>query len=187
MWTFPREAICPRDPKGFERWDNGFYREIYAIKHAIALELNPRLILEIGVRAGYSALAFLSACPGATYLGLDAENGKHGGAGGPWTPWAVELLKPYDAKVVVIDTQTLTSLSQHGRFDLVHVDGDHTTAGCLHDMALAFGVLAPGGAVLVDDYNFLGDVRRAVDEFARTNGMALEIRDSPRGEAILRL
>lgn len=186
MWTLPREAICPRDTNGLKRWDN-LYREIYRIKHAIALELQPKSILEIGVRAGYSALAFLNACPKARYLGLDAENGQHGGAGGPWTPWAVELLKPYDAKVIVVDTQTLASLSQHGQFDLVHVDGDHTKTGCSHDLGLAFGVLAPGGAVLVDDYHFLGDVRHAVDEFSRTHGMALEIRDSPRGEAILRL
>jgi hypothetical protein len=40
--------------------------------------------------------------------------------------------------------------------------------------------------VLVDDYRFLGDVRRAVDGFSRTHGVSLDIRDSPRGEAILR-
>ena len=183
-WMFPCEAVCPRDVRVLGRLE--FFREIYRIKHEIALELRPGSILEIGVRAGYSALAFLSACPGARYLGLDAENGQHGGAGGPWTPWAVELLRPYDAEVIVADTQALASLSQHGLFDLAHVDADHTEAGCSHDLDLAFGVLAPGGAVLVDDYHFLGGVRRAVDEFALARGVALEVRNSSRGEAILR-
>jgi len=193
-WHLPREAICPRDVKGLERWDGGLYREIYRIKHAIALELRPRSILEIGVRAGYSALAFLAASPKAKYVGLDAENGQHGGAGGPWTPWAVELLRPYDATVRVVDTQTIGSLAEWdmtlfggGSFDLVHVDADHSKAGCMHDMGLAFGVLAPGGAVLVDDYHFLGGVRRAVDAFAEARGLDLEVRRSPRGEAILRV
>jgi predicted O-methyltransferase YrrM len=198
-WEFPRDAVCPRDTAGLERWDGGPYRELYRIKHGIAAELRPKSILEIGVRAGYSALAFLAACPGACYIGLDAENGAHGGQGGPWIPWARGLLKPYNASIRITNTQHIRSLRGAflqiwGRemgadlslgFDLIHVDGDHTEAGCSHDLGLALGVLAPGGAVLADDYRS-GGVRRAVDEFALAHGMALEIRGSPRGEAILR-
>ena len=39
----------------------------------VAAMLQPRSIVEIGVRAGYSAAAFLSAAPDCTYLGLDAD------------------------------------------------------------------------------------------------------------------
>lgn len=38
-----------------------------------------------------------------------------------------------------------------GHFQFVSVDGDHTMAGCLHDLRLAEQVLAPGGVVAVDD------------------------------------
>jgi|GEM_PF-3539141 len=185
-WEFPRTAIAPKDANGFKRWDSGLYREQYQIKHDIALELNPKSILEIGVRAGYSAFAFLSACPTARYVGLDAENNKHGGQGGPWTPWAVEILKPYDARIEIGDTQKMTELARFGGFELIHVDGDHTTAGCLHDLEMALEVLLPGGAILVDDYRYIGSVRKAVDAFAKESGMEMELRDSPRGEAILR-
>jgi hypothetical protein len=37
------------------------------------------------------------------------------------------------------------------KFQFVSVDGDHTMAGCLHDLHLADRVLAPGGIVAVDD------------------------------------
>lgn len=186
MWEFPRTAIAPKDESGFKRWDSGLYRKLYAIKHAIALELNPKSILEIGVRAGYSAFSFLSACPTARYVGLDAENNKHGGQGGPWTPWAIGILKPYDATVEIANTQKLDTLEPYGRFAFIHVDGDHTTAGCAHDLRMAFGVLLPGGAVLVDDYRYLKSVRKAVDEFVSAYDLDMELRDSPRGEAILR-
>jgi hypothetical protein len=39
-------------------------------------------------------------------------------------------------------------------FDIFHVDGDHTPAGCFHDMELAAKVLRPGGWMIVDDFKF---------------------------------
>lgn len=186
MWEFPRTAIAPKDANGFKRWDEGLYRKLYQIKYDIALELNPQSILEIGVRAGYSAFSFLSACPTARYMGLDAENGKHGGQGGPWIPWAVEILKPYNAKVQIADTQKLRSLHPYGSFSFIHVDGDHTAPGCMHDLRMAFDVLLPGGAILVDDYKYIKSVKNAVDDFVSVYGIEMELRDSPRGEAILR-
>ena len=48
-------------------------QECYLFKHRLAQLLQPKSILELGVRYGYSAAAFLSACPMASYLGLDAE------------------------------------------------------------------------------------------------------------------
>jgi hypothetical protein len=40
--------------------------------------------------------------------------------------------------------------------------------------------------MLADDYHYIVDVRRAVDAFAEARGLGLEVRRSPRGEAILR-
>ena len=45
--------------------------QYYEVKHAIAKRLQPKSICEIGVRAGYSAYAFLSAAPAAEFLGID--------------------------------------------------------------------------------------------------------------------
>ena len=53
----------------------------YLQKYNICKTQNPNSILEIGVRFGYSAYAFLSACPAAVYTGLDIPDGQHGGVG----------------------------------------------------------------------------------------------------------
>jgi hypothetical protein len=60
-----RQTACPKDPLRhlFEVWV-----PYYRTKWAIVPVLQPKTILEIGVRFGYSALAFLNACPRARYL-----------------------------------------------------------------------------------------------------------------------
>ncbi len=47
--------------------------DYYRMKWAIAKVLQPESILEVGVRFGYSARAFLEACPDAVYTGIDAN------------------------------------------------------------------------------------------------------------------
>jgi len=54
-------------------------QDYYLFKYRIAALLQPQTILEIGVRYGYSAAAFLAARPTASYIGLDAETGTDGG------------------------------------------------------------------------------------------------------------
>src|ERR1700693_6175541 len=51
----------------------------YRLKWAIARVLRPQRILEVGVRYGSSAAAFLNACPECTYLGIDNDSNPFGG------------------------------------------------------------------------------------------------------------
>jgi hypothetical protein len=71
----------PDDPLSylFDEW-----QPYYRLKWAIASVVAPGSILEIGVRNGYSAGAFLGARPRARYLSIDADTDTHGGipAGG---------------------------------------------------------------------------------------------------------
>ena len=60
----------------------GDLRAIYQVKYLVARAVRPLRILEIGVRAGYSAAAFLAACPAARLVGLDKDDGSHGGVAG---------------------------------------------------------------------------------------------------------
>lgn len=138
-------------------------RGYYEAKHAVARELQPASILEIGVRAGYSAYAFLNAVPEAEYFGIDAQAPNYGPSLA-LAEHAREILSPYDARFLCADTQRLTELpaSRSGRpWDLVHVDGDHSRQGAEHDIRLAVASWARW--ILVDDYDDLGAVREAAD------------------------
>jgi hypothetical protein len=69
-----------------------------------------------------------------------------------------------------------------GRFDLVHVDADHSFTGALCDIAFAWA-LRPR-VMLVDDFLFLEDVRRAAEAFAGHYGARLRVWNSYRGWAV---
>jgi len=45
-------------------------------------------------------------------------------------------------------------ISQKRQYDFIYVDGDHSATGALTDAVMAFGLLAPGGIILFDDYLF---------------------------------
>lgn len=185
-WKFKKEWICPRDSKSLSRYDH--YRDYYKVKYSIAKNLNPKTILEIGVRAGYSAISFLSAAPEAQYIGLDAENGTHGNQGGPWCWWAKQILSPFDFEIIIQDTQKITSdyISNLGNFDLIHIDGDHSYKGAYHDITICLPSLSNNGIMLIDDYDFIPDVKKAVDRFVHNNSIEFDYLPSFRGEAILK-
>ena len=156
----PSDDVIRHDLRGFYRCA----RE----KYEIACRLKPNVIVEIGVRLGYSAHAFLSASPNAVYHGIDVWGGGHGGTQIAGKDYVFEMLtRNFPNAVVVLhscDTQTMpwpvVPLA-----DLFHVDGDHTTHGALHDMRGASELNVRGGSMLVDDYDHLGEVRNAVEIF----------------------
>lgn len=155
----PQDGVCR----------NQFIHQHESEKFAIASRFKPSRIAEIGVRLGYSAHAFLSAAgPDATYTGHDVVNGGHGGTNIAGLEYAEAILRrdfpTAGITLVKVNTQTVMDLGLTD-FDFFHVDGDHTTAGALHDMVLAWEVIRSGGVMLVDDYDHLVEVRVAVDKF----------------------
>lgn len=160
-----KKVVQPDDSKQFN--ERRFY-DYYQTKYAIAARCRPTRICEIGVRYGYSAWSFLCAAPDASYTGIDLQQGTHGGAKGVNTFAAVEALlaRDYpDATVELIEANSQAVVSLGGRYDFIHVDGDHSEPGCRYDLELALKALTPGGAILVDDYDYIDGVHRAVDAF----------------------
>lgn len=156
-----RDHACRDDPLSdlFDDWV-----PYYRLKWATAAALQPRSILEIGVRFGYSAAAFLDACPSARYLGVDADVAAFGGAAGA-LDFAAKVLQPYDARIVVADTQQMQRLPG-GPYDLIHVDGQQDGDGSFHDLDLAVG---QAKFVLVDGYHWNRLNCLAVTEFLHRN------------------
>jgi len=188
-FNFDEKIICPEDPTATqERIEQ--YKEYYKVKYMLCKQQNPKVIAEIGVRAGYSAWTFLQACPEATYIGFDANNGTHGGQGGEdgkFARWAEKILESYNTKLIEMDTQTVDNLNITG-VDFFHVDGDHTTVGVQHDLDLAFNAISDTGLIVVDDITYLPEVREGV--YIWLNKMIGKIDtqfvESLRGEMLIR-
>jgi predicted O-methyltransferase YrrM len=119
------------------------------IKNAIAKVLEPKSICEIGVSSGISALAFLQACPTARYVGIDNKFEEEL-RGIKLVDRAIELLKSYNAKVVIADSLVLRELPE-GPYDMVHVDGCHLKGATMHDVTMAWRACNVGGWIVVDD------------------------------------
>lgn len=122
-----------------------FRRGYAGLKYAVALILEPRVIIEIGVGAGIAAHAMLVAAPEASYLGID-DGSKQREDRYPYLAGVDDLLAPFEHWIIERSSQNMTDLP---RADLVHVDGDHTYKGAFHDCMLAWRSGAPW--ILVDD------------------------------------
>lgn len=157
-------------------------RRYYQAKRDVVERIRPMFIAEIGVRAGYSAFAMLDAAPeGCHYMGIDLDQGTHGGDPG-CVDHARTLLAPFDAEIRVQDSQTLDRLPKG--VDLLHIDGDHSFDGCLSDLQLAED--SEVRWVLVDDYDYVPEVGTAVRYFAGTRTYHTErIRDGHRGMVLI--
>lgn len=159
------------------------YRVSYAcFKYTVAWILQPKSIIEIGVRSGVSALAFLHACPAANFLGIDSDlDARMDGV-----DYCAHTLKMFEeagfkARIEKADSQELTGLYMA---DFIHIDGCHSRLGAYHDVSLAIKAKIPW--ILVDDGDaetvYLG-TRDALARFGLLHSMVRF--DSSYGQSIL--
>ena len=152
-----RKTAHPTDPLAhlFEEWV-----DYYKLKWAIAHILKPASILEIGVRFGYSAAAFLEGHPIAHYVGIDLDSDSYGGVEGA-IHWAEKITEPFKAEFIVADTQKMERFPG-GFYDLIHVDGQQDGDGSFHDLELA---IQQSRYVLVDGYFWTRQNFLAISDF----------------------
>ncbi|MGC9973580.1 MAG: methyltransferase domain-containing protein [Bryobacteraceae bacterium] len=152
-----RLSACPSDPLAhlFEEWV-----PYYRMKWAVAAVLQPSRILEIGVRFGYSAMAFLNACPSASYLGIDINADTYGGCRDA-VFWACRQLKHRKTDFLIADSQVFDQWPG-GPYDLIHVDGQQDGKGTIHDLRVA---LRQANHVLLDGYLWTRQNFLAANEF----------------------
>lgn len=137
-------------------------------------------ILEIGVAEGNTLKSLLEINNTLEYTGVD-----------PWI-WSIELtrpphglkqlksqddidgwyhkvldiIKPFSNRAKVIrgfSKNIIPTLSE--KFDVIHIDGDHTYDGCKWDLDNTLPLLKDGGTIVVDDVRTWDGVTQAWKEF----------------------
>lgn len=161
-------VLHPEDTHPWNFRTPEFYEE-YRLKYALAKLIQPRSILEVGVRFGYAANSFLLAAPTATYLGLDVDEPSWGPYKGVPRLWAETTLRArYHGALIStlsVDTQKAHKYANWVPqiFDMIHIDADHSYRGALHDMQTFWPFCRR--VMVVDDTAEIPEVASAVLEF----------------------
>ncbi|GGF75152.1 hypothetical protein GCM10011332_31470 [Terasakiella brassicae] len=139
-----RQYTNPLDPLAhlFDEWEDN-----YRLKWSIAKVVDPKSILEIGVRYGYSAISFLDAAPQASYTGIDLDVAQFGGEVDA-IDWAKRITAPYETQFIIGDSQEMHEFPA-GMYDLIHVDGAQNGDSTYRDLEKA---ILQGRYILVDGY-----------------------------------
>jgi len=137
------------------RWHYESYEPGLWVKHEIARFVNPKVIVEIGVRSGYSAWAMLQAVPGVRFVGYDNYSPLYAEGFGErlsdkFEQWAHKLLDSLGVTFVKQDSQQPGFVPE--KADLYHVDGDHRYEFAKHDIENCIRAGAPNSVIVVHDY-----------------------------------
>ncbi len=140
------------------------------------VERAPRRVLEIGVYYGGTLREWLvNAAPDATVVAVDPQHRN---------PELYEGWRHGNTDLIVIDARAEDShdeIEQHGPYDWVFIDGDHTDAAVLHDVSLCLPLVAPGGLMLIHDiaYDTETPPRVEFDALTRDGHKTWEIIEEP--------
>jgi predicted O-methyltransferase YrrM len=124
---------------------------IYAALAALANLMNPQSYLEIGVRDGDSLKVIVEHGSVERLVLCDTWGGEYGGTDKGSHEHILPIVTDVPS-VEFLDGDSKELIPQLDEmFDIITVDGDHSLLGCLTDMENSWRLLAPGGAMVIDD------------------------------------
>lgn len=112
----------------------------YDVLRDCCRKINPRSYLEIGVFYGASLLTVLDHSPELCRIVLCDP-----------VPHIDDLDLPHYQMLLGYSRDLIPTLDTSEPFDLILVDGDHTTEEALNDMRMTIPLLRPGGLLVFDD------------------------------------
>lgn len=145
---------------GYDYLESKIYYEYY---YAISKFYQPSSILEIGVRFGYSLGSMIKGSDKIEFVkGIDCEDDHYGIS---TLKIAEENIKKYinpnvKCEFLKQDSHSIKQLDR--KYDLIHIDGDHSYEGKVKDLNLA---LDHCKVLIVDDYYFLYQVANATNDW----------------------
>lgn len=160
---------------------SGNYYENY---YALSSYYQPKSILEIGVRYGYSLGSMISASNVIEKVtGIDNDEYSLG---------SLEIAKDNIKKYINSDVELNFSLQDSHKIDkleyhdMIHIDGDHSYDGKLQDLKLTINACK---VVIIDDYLEFVDVNKSTNDFISYNKDIIKdtyiLDNHPRGTMII--
>lgn len=129
------------------------YSDVYLNKAKnisnLLLNKNIKNVMEIGFNSGFSALLMLISNP---YIKLKCYDiGEH-----PYTrPCFQKIKETFGDRIdIVYGDSTKTLQHDNNLYDLIHIDGGHSTQVAESDIKNAYRLSAPGTILIMDDYDF---------------------------------
>lgn len=143
--------------------------------------------LEVGVRRGHS-LAFVAGAAKLAglpleALGVDVWVEDYAGESNPGPDHVIEVLEELGleagVRLATASSHELLPELRGNRYDLIHIDGDHTSAGAAADLEDGWLLLERGGVLMFDD--LAGELEDVWSAFLAAH--AHELADAGAGEA----
>lgn len=160
---------------------------------AAATLIQPSNYLEIGVRRGRSAAVVAATCPDCTIYGFDLWIADYGRASNPGASFVRKELRAvgHEGDVTLVSgdsSETVPAFLQSHPdlyFDLITVDGDHSSQGASTDLANALPRLKVGGILVFDDICAQTGLNRVWEKVVKrdTRYVTWEFRDAGYGVA----
>jgi predicted O-methyltransferase YrrM len=119
----------------------------------IAKLMKPKLYLEIGVWRGWSMAQVLDVVPTVRAVGIDLWKSNYAGVATSSPDFVTQELSPRPVTLLTGDSAKVMQgmINKAEKYDLILVDGDHTTQGAIKDLFTAVSLLADGGVLIFDD------------------------------------
>jgi predicted O-methyltransferase YrrM len=135
------------------------YADIVTVLLCLADLLAPRRYLEIGVRRGRSVAAVATVNPDCALVMFDMWVADYAGMANPGSDFVrQELVRVgHHGPMTFVDGDSHVTVPDYMRqhpdetFDLMTVDGDHSTEGAVRDLCDVLPRLNVGGAIVFDD------------------------------------
>ena len=149
-WRIRPEWVWPGEKRDLF-WRASYQPALYLISRA----LKPDRILEIGYRAGYSAMAMLGGSSNACYVGMDNGGGEAESCD-DMLNWAERLVNGYYPRARLLkhnsqDWPWPQGVLDVGPFDLAFIDGCHEWDAVSTDLYCVWKLMAMGGTVVMHD------------------------------------
>lgn len=158
-------------------------RNCYEVYYAISKYFQPKSILEIGVRFGYSLGAMIVASDNIeNAIGYDIDQYDKDSTITASTN-IKKIIKNINLSIQFVNSQEISVLDRY--YDIIHIDGDHSYDGKMHDLNLTIDKCR---VVIVDDYHFIEWIGRACNSFAEKHKDKIQetiVIDSFRGTFII--